>query len=108
MKNNNIYIQEEFVMSKKNKTVNNVTENTAENNVPENGTPEVVDKPKFGSKIMAGVKKHGKKAVAIAAAAGAGVLGYALGAKFGNKHDGVDEAYDYAGEDIAAVEFEEI
>jgi hypothetical protein len=95
-------------MSKKHN--NNVNETVA---TVENTTTEapVVEETKvgLGSKIKAGVKKHGKKVAGIAVGIGVGVLGYALGSKFGHGgHDEDDEdvAYDYAAEDYAAVEEE--
>lgn len=93
-------------MSNKNNKTNvneTVVENTAVAETP------VVEETKegFGSKLKAGVKKHGKKVVGIAAGIGVGVLGYALGAKFGHSNDSDDsDCYDYAADDYAAVEEE--
>ena len=90
-------------MSKNNKT--NVNERVVENTATAE-TPVGEDtKEGFGAKLKAGVKKHGKKALGIAAGIGVGVLGYALGAKFGHSESTEDsDCYDYAAEDYAAVE----
>jgi hypothetical protein len=98
-------------MSKNNKN-NNVVENTAVEAAEAKTEAPVVEEAKvgLGSKIKAGVKKHGKKVAGIAVGIGVGVLGYALGSKFGHGgHDDDDDvAHDYAADDYAAVEFEEI
>lgn len=92
-------------MSNKNNKNVNETVNTVEVNTTEVAVEET--KETFGTKFKAGVKKHGKKALGIAAGIGVGVLGFALGAKFGHGESADDgEAYDYAAEDYAAVEEE--
>ena len=89
-------------MSNKNQKVN---ENEAmENKAMEPEVPVVEEtKEKLGTKVLSGVKKHGKKVAGIAVGIGVGVLGYALGSKFGkgDNTNSDDVAVDYAAIDYA-------
>ena len=77
---------------------NEVIENVNEEEVMETET-----KQKFGTKFVAGVKKHGKKVVAGAAVIGVGLLGYVLGQKSaGGCEEGCCEDCDLDfGEDVS-------
>ena len=55
---------------------------------------ETCEKPKFITKVVEGVKKHGKKIAVGAALAAATVIGYALVKKSGGSGNNSDGDYD--------------
>lgn len=88
-------------MSKKqnNKPVEN-NEATVNNNA-EVPAVEETTKEGIGTKLLNGVKKHGKKVAKGAAIVGIGILGYALGTKAGNKGES------YTGDDSGVTYFDD-
>lgn len=88
------------------KEVNNVEE--IEIMETEEEVMETETKQKFGSKIVAGVKKHGKKIVTGVAVIAVGALGYALGKKSGCEEEDYFEDDDEVEFDLIEDNSEEV
>lgn len=86
-------------MKKEETTTNEIME-TQEVKTDGEVTQEEPKKEGIGSKVLKGVKKHGKKIAAGAAAIGVGIACYALGARSGK--GGYEETIDY-GDDYKDV-----